>query len=202
MNGDNYQFGYWDETINQALQNAFLFVNDEEKLIDRTIKYDKSVYELAIKQYELRWYVIQKDVISEKPNSYIEQMNDYLDKTQLIKYDFTKTKKYVWQAVSYVTDNTKIPEKVKEYFLKDYNESIKQLWKLKNIDKLVKTLKGLRKYMSYWLWWDKPDEYYVKMLVSQQFTHDILIKASVIHACFEDTLNVNGKDYPKWWNDK
>ena len=63
LNSDFTQFWYWDEKINQALQNAYFFVNDETQLIDPTITYDQSIYDLSIKQYKTRWY----SEISDKP---------------------------------------------------------------------------------------------------------------------------------------
>ena len=111
LNNDITQFWYWDEKVNQALQNALYFVNDEEKLIDWTIEYDKSIYKLALKQYEMRWYVVQTT-----NNNQIEQMNKQIDQTQLKNYDLSKTKKQVWKALSYVSENKKNPKKGKRVF--------------------------------------------------------------------------------------
>ena len=133
LNSDFTQFWYSDEKVNQSLQNAFYFVIDEEKLIDWTLEYDKSVYDLVLRQYEMRWYVIQKT------NNHIDQMEKQFEQTQLKNYNLTKTKKQVWKVISYISENKKIPENVKEYFERDYNETIKQLWELKEIEKLVKS---------------------------------------------------------------
>ena len=250
LNGDFNQFWYWDEKITQALQNAYFFVNDEDQLIDPTIAYDKSIFDLWIKQYKIRWYseisdkplpvqntetepIVEKSQAVEKfvtntwkamkfvantwvkigwllaekykqakykrdTNKCLESMDECMNKYKNYEwFEPEKLKTQTWEAISHVLNNPKIPDYVKKMFLRDYEEWLKDLKDIKNLDEDIKSHKKVRSKLSLWLWWDEPDGFYANMILSQNFIWWIQLKASIIQALFVDTITVNWKEYPK-----
>lgn len=115
-------------------------------------------------------------------------------------FDIEDSKARLWVSISEVLFNVAIPDNVKQYFLIDFENCLDKIddIEISDIQNLRENRNAMLDMIFYKKVEEKPDAFYLNMLIWNNFISEIQMKSSVLSRCFiDDSIEIKWKQFHK-----